>query len=375
MMYFFVIIGLLYTVLLLKLIFSFDKAPNFETHLTAENSPVPFSVLIPFRNEAENLESLVTSINQLNYIYSNFEVIFINDDSNDDSVKIIKKHISSAIDFSVIENVCVTNSGKKDAISLGISKAKFDWIITTDADCILPKESLSQYSNFAMNQDITMICGPVLIESDGSFLEMYQQIDGLSLQAVTISSFGFGNPLLCNGANIAYKKAAFKAVNGFTGNDHIASGDDVFLLQKMKDKFPNGVHFLKSWGAIVRTKPVQSWKKLINQRVRWASKTSELKELAAKAMGWIVFLTNLSLLVGAVFSFYETQNFLYFLIFLSIKLVLDFWLLSKSLLFFKLKANLVYIVLCSFLYPFITTIVVLKSINGSYIWKGRSLKK
>jgi len=147
------------------------------------------------------------------------------------------------------------------------------------------------------------------------------------------------------------------------------------LLQKIKERFPNGIQYLKSKDAIVKTKSVTDWRTLINQRVRWASKTSEVKNGITKAMGWIVFLTNLLVIVGAFYCLFNARTLGYFLLFIGTKLLLDFWLFSKTRSFFTIHVPLIYFYGASLLYPFVTIIVVLKSIHGGYIWKGRRLKK
>jgi hypothetical protein len=62
-------------------------------------------------------------------------------------------------------------------------------------------------------------------------LHHFQQLDIASLQGATIGSFGINKGFMCNGANFVYQ-ILFQELNGFHGNDTIASGDDVFLLQK-----------------------------------------------------------------------------------------------------------------------------------------------
>ena len=74
-----------------------------------------------------------------------------------------------------------------------------------------------------------MIAGAVTYDCNSSFLHQFQQLDMASLQGATIGSFGIDQGFMCNGANLAYTKSLFTALDGFTGNDKIASGDDVFL--------------------------------------------------------------------------------------------------------------------------------------------------
>ncbi|MCB0465985.1 MAG: glycosyltransferase, partial [Aequorivita sp.] len=222
------------------------------------------SVVIPFRNEVENLPNLLKTIDKLKYPSEMFEIIFVNDASEDTSETIISAAIEkSKFSIKLIQNKRISNSPKKDAISEAIKNSNFEWIVTTDADCELPQNWLKTLDGFIQKNNPAMVCGPVIYESNGSFIENFQQLDGLSLQAVTIGSFGLSNQLLCNGANLAYQKNAFIKVNGFSGNNHIASGDDIFLLEKMKKAFPKRVQFLKSKDAIVTTKSQQKWRNII----------------------------------------------------------------------------------------------------------------
>ncbi|WP_313112939.1 glycosyltransferase family 2 protein [Aequorivita sediminis] len=349
----------------------FNKIKTF-----SEKKGIPktgFSVVIPFRNEAKNLVYILNSIEKLNYPSELFEIIFVNDASEDSSEVIIQKaKHESKIDIKLIQNNRVSNSPKKDAITRAIESSIFEWIVTSDADCEVPKSWLEALDTFIQAHNPIMVCAPVIYKSDGSFLQAYQQLDGLSLQAVTIGSFGLKNPLLSNGANLAYLKTAFSQVNGFLGNDHIASGDDIFLLEKMKKAFPEKVLFLKSQYSIVATKPQQTWEDTINQRVRWASKTSKQGNLTSIILGLLVSSVNILILVIPFLIVFNAEKMETYLILIFLKLAADILVIHQAAQFFNVKFIYWKVIPQVFTYALVMTIVVIKSLKGSYSWKGRT---
>jgi len=374
MIWAFAIIFFLYFICIIRLLFAFKKVPLFAT--LALQPKIFFSVIIPFRNESENLPNLLKSIENLNYPSQMFEIIFVNDASEDTSEEIITAAIEkSKFAIKLLQNNRISNSPKKDAISEGIKNSSFGWIVTTDADCELPKNWLKSLDSFIQKNNPLMICGPVIYKSNGSFIENFQQLDGLSLQSVTIGSFGLRNPFLCNGANLAYKKEAFLKVNGFSGNDHIASGDDIFLLEKMKKAFPGQVQFLKSEEAIVATKTQKNWKSAINQRVRWASKTSKQANPYSLILGMIVFLVNISVLVFPFFLVFDFENSPFFILLIFLKLIIDFIAVRQAAHFFEIKIKFWRFLWHPFLYAVLILVIVIKSLGGNYTWKGRTFKK
>ncbi|OAD90764.1 hypothetical protein A7A78_13710 [Aequorivita soesokkakensis] len=349
---------------------------NVRFFSSEETKPLThFSVVIPFRNEAANLPNLLKTLNGLKYPSEMFELIFVNDASEDISEAIISETIEkSRFSIKLIQNKRVSNSPKKDAISEAIKNSNFEWIVTTDADCELPKNWLKVFDAFIQKNNPLMVCGPVIYKSNGSFIENFQQLDGLSLQSVTIGSFGLRNPLLCNGANLAYKKEAFLKVNGFSGNNHIASGDDIFLLEKMKKAFPKRVQFLKSEESIVSTNPQKTWKNVINQRIRWASKTSKQKGLTSKVLGILVFLMNLSVLVFPFFMIFDTENLGFYLLLTAIKIIVDYVVVQQNFSLFGKKSSFWKFLPQTYMYAIIVLVVSLGSLRGNYSWKGRSFK-
>ena len=369
-----IIIILLYLILIGYFVIGFDKIKS----ISLEDIPakVNFSIIIPFRNEAENLSDLLDSISELNYPRSKFEILFIDDHSEDESVNIIRSTLSKfKIKYSIIDNDTTTEAPKKTAITKGISQSKFDWIVTTDADCRLPKYWLDSFDYFIQKNNTKFIVAPVTYYKVNSFLKRFQLLDFLSLQGAGIGSFGIQKPILCNGANLAYPKSLFLEVNGFEGNSHISSGDDIFLLEKAIQKYPKHIHFLKNEHAIIKTLTQPSTKSLISQRVRWASKTSSYKSLFAKLTGVIVFLMNGFLVSSPLFvlaHFISLKTLIYAFI---IKVCIDFLLLFKTARFFKQESHLSSFIFSSFIYPFFSVYVVFISVFRGYKWKGRSYNK
>lgn len=367
-----------YTILIIALIIGFYKVEEFE----AENikPKTSFSVVIPFRNEAKNLPHLLKSISLLNYPKELVEFIFVNDASLDDSVlkieqvldAISQKSEITRTNIRIIDNIRTSKSPKKDAITTAISGAKNNWIVTTDADCILLENWLKTFDNFIQHNSPKMVVAPVNYIAKNSFLEQFQLLDFMSLQGTTIGAFGVDFPFLCNGANLAYKKDVFLKLEGFKGNNQIASGDDIFLFEKFLENDRKSVHFLKSKEAIVSTFPVKSWNSLINQRVRWASKTSSFKDYKVKLIGLLVFLINLLV----IYNFFYFNNLLFIFLPIILKIGIDLCLFLPTINFYHHKKTFYkWYLFCGFFYPFFSVYIVFKALSSNYNWKGRNFKK
>lgn len=369
-----IVILIIYLVLIGGFVIGFDKVKS----MALEDVPpkIDFSIVIPFRNEAENLPVLLHSILELNYSKHKFEILFIDDDSEDKSAELIKSKLSKTqIDFSILTNDYNLSSPKKSAITKAISQAKYEWIITTDADCKLPKYWLDAFDCFIQKNYTKFIVAPVTYHQTTSFLKRFQLLDFLSLQGVSIGGFGINKPILCNGANMAYTKALFLELDGFNGNSHISSGDDIFLLQKMIENDPKWIHYLKTESAIVQTLPQANFKTLVSQRVRWAAKTSNYNSLFGKLTGIIVFLMNgfvvcAPLLTLANFISLKTSIYVFI-----IKFCIDFLLLFKTSRFFNQESYLASYFFSSFIYPFFSVYIVFLSVFKGYKWKDRAYNK
>jgi hypothetical protein len=281
----------------------------------------------------------------------------------------------SEIDFTIFSNKRHSNSPKKDAISLAVKKAKHPWIVTTDADCQIPELWLTILDAFIQKKDPKMVCMPVLFKTASSIVKQFQFLDGLSLQAVSMAGFGNRHPLLCNGANLAYKKNAFFEVAGYIDNDQHPSGDDIFLMEKIRRLYPEKIDYLKNNSATVTTQCVEKWEEVFQQRIRWASKTKHQKNTRVDVLGGIILLSNITFILclfGCFLFPLKVSSFLFFILF---KTVGDSIVLTMSANFFKQPIHFSFLVLSLFLYPFVLIWIIVGSIIGNYQWKGRTFKK
>jgi len=332
-----------------------------------------FSIIIPFRNEAHNLPGLLNSITAIEYDKSLYEIILVDDDSTDDSQEIINTFCAEnpTIDLKTIKNLRQSNSPKKDAISTAISSTKYNWIVATDADCILPKTWLSSFNTCIFENNPNMLVAPVSFKSDSSFLHQFQLIDFLSMQGATIGGFGIQHPFMANGANLAYKKELFLQLNGFKYNDFIASGDDVFLLENFVAHDKSKVLFLKDFKALVTTYPTKNWNELIQQRKRWAAKVTHFKSHFAKCIGALVFFANFAIGLGLIIGFYYPI----FLLLLLPKFAIDSLLIFKTASLYQNKINLISFLKTVLFYPFFTVYIAIISLTSPFVWKDRYFNK
>lgn len=365
----------LYVVLMVQLILGYNKVKSFKTFAAAAPKTA-FTIIVPFRNEAKNLPKLLASFSKLNYPHELIEIIMVDDFSTDLSERIcIRWRMEhDTIDTTLLENLRLTDSPKKDAIARAIPIVKHNWIITTDADCTVPKNWLLTIDEYIQNHQPEMIIGAVTYTTKNNWFHQFQQLDLLSLQGTTIGSFGLGKPFMCNGANLAYTKKFFTELDGFNGNQNRASGDDVFLLQKAVNHSPEKVHYLKHSQNIVKTKPENDLFNFFQQRVRWASKTTGYQSTYAKLLAVLVFLMNLGLVVGLWFVVCDCLEASIWLGVFSAKYLVDYALLYKANRYLR-KARWLLPLASAVVYPFYASLVGIYSLFGGFSWKGRKFSR
>ena len=164
-----------------------------------------FTIIIPARNEAENIGALLQSIILQNYPSDKWEVLVIDDFSTDDTAQIVREIGDLHPNIQVLELAKVLhgnqlNSYKKKAIETGIGMARNEWIVTTDADCLAGANWLSTYNAYIQENNPVFVSGPVAFTNDGSVLQSFQCIDFMALQGITAAAVSAGLHAMCNGA-------------------------------------------------------------------------------------------------------------------------------------------------------------------------------
>ena len=338
-----------------------------------------FTVIIPARNEEDNIRLYLPSVLQQSYPQELFDVIVIDDHSTDATADVVAEFQSEYSNLKLLRLKDILpdvtlNSYKKKAIEKAIEQASGNWIVTTDADCLVNNNWLHCFSGFIMEHNPVFVAAPVAFFNDHSFLSVFQSLDFMSLQGITAASVNKGFHSMCNGANLAYKKLMFLEVNGFAGIDNIASGDDMLLMHKIYEKQPEGVKFLLSQDAIVRTVAMPDWKSFFNQRIRWASKADSYQD---KRIFWVlalVYFLNLLLLVIFIAAFFKPVLFVYCLILLVVKTLIELRFMSIVAAFFGEQKLLKWFGLMQPFHITYTVIAGWLGKFGSYHWKGRKVK-
>jgi cellulose synthase/poly-beta-1,6-N-acetylglucosamine synthase-like glycosyltransferase len=345
---------------------------RFQTPLTN------FSIIIAARNEEDAIGECLKSIFKNKYSDSLFEVIVVDDHSTDKTVEVVKtlqvEHRNlKLIKLSEVVNSQL-NSYKKKAIEVGIGLAQGEWIITTDADCTIPSNWLINYDQYIQKYEPVFIAAPVMFNNTGSFVSIFQCLDFISLQGITAAAVSAGFHSLCNGANLAYRKDAFFAVEGFKNIDNLASGDDMFLMQKMKMKFDHKIVYLFSQEAIVKTLPMPDWRSFINQRIRWASKADSYSDKRIVTVLSFVYLLNLMLFILPFISFLYPPLLWYWLGLVLLKTLIELPFMYSVATFHNMKKLLWWFPLMQPIHIAYTVIAGWLGKFGKYRWKGRVVK-
>ncbi|MEQ9466669.1 MAG: glycosyltransferase [Ekhidna sp.] len=350
----------------LRLAQGWSRIPSVSAH----EKMIPFSVIIPVRNEEQTIDRILSHLAKQDYPKDLFEVIIVDDFSEDHTVqKVIQA--TDALDIAVrsVQLEDREKQGKKHALTKGILEATHETILTTDADCWFGKNWIRSY-NDAFDESTNMVAGPVAIRGKGLFARLQQvEFSGLmGFGAVTISD---ENPSMCSGANLGFRKRAFEEVGGYTNNLFTPSGDDEFLLFNIMRKFPHSTHFLKNPEAVVSTAAHPSLRGFINQRTRWTSKWKHNRNRKVRVSAVLFFLDYLFFYVGIFGAIVGWFNPLWMSGIVLLRFIAMLTFVAPVNRFVLGKNAFLPLLIFQFIYPLHVLFMGMNSIFGSYTWKGR----
>lgn len=343
-------------------------------------APLPaaplFSVLIAARDEAAALPQLLAALRTQSLAPHQFEVLVIDDHSTDGTAALIRAAAPAAPFALRLIGLPPGLTGKKAALATAEAQARAPWVVCTDADCRPGPGWLAAYAALLARQpSLHFISGPVRLTPGGAWFDGLLGLEFAGLGGVGAGCIARGRPTMCNGANLAYRRATFREVGGYADNAGLASGDDEFLLHKIHQRYPAGVRFLLQPAAVVDTPAPATLRALLRQRVRWASKYPHYRTAAPRQLALLVVGANVSLALGVIVGGIWPALGPWVATGWALKLGADAWLLWPVLGLLQRRRWLAWLLPLQLLYaPYALAVGLAGQRRQGYRWKGRQVR-
>lgn len=333
------------------------------------------SIIIPARNEEKNIQQCLEGIYNQDYDKSLFEVIVVDDHSGDYTSQLVKEISGKYSELAISLLNLTSTEGKKAAIQLAMQSTSGTLILSTDADCQHPPGWISRMVRCFEQEDPVFLSGPVLLRSEGGLLGTFQELEFMSLVASGAGAIGAGTPIMCNGANLGFSAAAWRQLQGDAMKSLTASGDDVFMMLAMKEKFGAGrIAFVKDAMAVCQAKAAETLSNFMHQRLRWVSKSRFYRDPFLITSSMIVLMMNLGIIAYAFAGLWNAGFTYISLSLLLVKTFAEFPLLLSFSRFAGKKSLLWFIPLVA---PLVVVYTTLTAIAGNLVnvgWKGRKVR-
>ena len=350
---------------------SWNQLPLFAVTKAGREEQVFVSVVIAVRNEAAHIQALIRSLDQQQYPKDLFEIIIIDDHSEDDTWRQLQEIADEAAHIVILKN---KGESKKKAIETGIHSSRGTLILTTDADCRFSPLWIRTIVSFYLLNDARCIAAPVAMDGASNLVGIFQTLDFLSMQGIAAAAVHKRFHMMGNGANLAYEKKAFFEATGFEGIDKIPTGDDMLLMHKIYSLYPDKVFYLKSQDAIVTTVPEKTWKAFFRQRIRWASKAIYYQDKRIFYVLWLVYLLNAGLGAIAIACIWNTSWLFLLVLLILAKTIIEYPFVYSVAAFFRQQKLMKFFAVLQPLH--ILYIIISGGMGrfGSYTWKNRKVK-
>lgn len=371
---------ILVTILYFSIILLIDTGIfRLKRFVTSGNFPVTrVSIIIPARDEESSIVECLFDLEYQDYPKHLLEIVVVDDHSTDLTAEKVDEFIQSHPGFNLrlIPVVAEGNNQafKKHSIRTGVDATSGEIVITTDADTRLNPGWISAMVDFHEQFHPGMIIGPVAFGNDSSFFGQIQCLEFSGLMAATAGSCRMGFPLMCNGANLAFTRRAYLATRNLEDDLKYPSGDDLFLMMKIRKEVGAGsVRYLFSEQAVVYTEAKRTLRKFFSQRLRWVSKSRGYPDPGVKAVAIVTWLFNFLLLSGMIGGIFELRLLFYSLFIFGLKILIELPAVWKIMTLTGSRRTL-------YLYP-LTQVLNLVYVTGigilgnviPYEWKGRKV--
>ena len=351
-----------------------------KSEIANPQSAMPFvSIVIPTRNEGDYIQACLESIFKQNYPKHLFDVVVVDDYSTDETLRLAREvNETNLLVLDLMQYLGRPGEyvpNKKKALALGIKNAKGNLIITTDGDCTMNENWLSSMVNHFLQSEKKLITGPVMIMPARNPFAWFQQLDVMNMSAIGGATMRNGSPTMCNGANLMYAKETFLEVEGFKGNHDVPTGDDIFLMKKINERYPDSVGYVKDFDACVFTKAEKSLGGFISQRIRWISKSTGFNDWKIALTLYFAYFFNVFLIVAICFTFPLSEfSWLAIAVVGGTKFFADLLFNIPVAIFFRKWYMLLLLPIIEVFHILYVLLIGPLSLLGTYRWKDRRVK-
>jgi biofilm PGA synthesis N-glycosyltransferase PgaC len=296
----FIVFGLTFLIQIFYYLFYYLAPARFR-HPDSPGKKDPLSVIICARNEEENLKNFLPAV--LEQDYPDFEVIVVNDCSEDDSYNVLGEYLKKYPTLKVsniIKDPKFTHS-KKFAQFIGIKAAKNEILLFTDADCKPESEKWLEKMASRFDDKIDFVLGYGGYFSKQGLLNKYIRYDSMSIAMLYLGMAIRGKPYMGVGRNLAYRRSLFFGKKGFGNHTHLASGDDDLFVNSNASGKNTAVEFRKE--SHTRSVPASGIEEFCKQKKRHLTtanhykpgdKVALLAETVSRVLFYIIFIVLLS---------------------------------------------------------------------------------
>ncbi len=267
---------------------------------------VPVSVVVYGCNDAENLEKFLPAI--LKQHYPKFEVIVVNDGSTDETNDVLTRlePTNPHLYQTYIPEGAKNHSRRKLAMSVGIKAAKYDWILTTDANCEVAGENwiASVARNFTDDTHVVLLYSSYLFPK--SITSVWRSLDNLFFNMRFLGKALSGHPFMGIRRNLAYRKELFFKNRGFSGYLNLRDGDDDLFINRVAYRENTRVEIASE--SITRAGYYMFDKAWKEQKLAYGITSRYLKQRGSLSLGfesfsrYLFYLSVVALLILSVWN-------------------------------------------------------------------------
>lgn len=218
------------------------------------------SIIVPAYNEGVNAVKTVNNLLQADY--PDYEIIFVNDGSKDDTLECVT---ASFADNEKVKIFDKPNGGKASALNYGMERASGEFVVCIDADTQLKRDAVSRLMESFTGEDVAAVAGNVKVGNEVNMLTKWQSIEYITAQNFDRQAFDMLNCItVVPGAIGAFRKSAVKEAGGFTSDTLAEDCDLTVRILRV------GYRVTTNNSAIAMTESPEVLQEFLRQRFRWS---------------------------------------------------------------------------------------------------------